>query len=157
MISVTLSGIFIFSRAVQFLNEFFPILVIALGISMFLKAQPSNASEILVTVFGIIKSVSEVHPLNVPFISVIPSGREAEIRPVQPENVKSPRKVTVSGTVTDVSPAQSENAEIPIEVTERGISMFDKDEQPEKQLSRISVIQFGIFIEVSLEQFEKAL
>ena len=109
----------------------------------------------MVTVSGIIKSVSDVHPLNVPSNSVNQFGNEADLIPVHPLNTFFPKVVTESGTKTDSRPVQDENAESPIDVIEGGIYRFVKDEQPEKAPLSIVFTLSGILISLRFLHPEK--
>ena len=116
---ITLFGISILVRLLQYENAYEPILVTLFGISILVRLlQPWNADEpMLVTEFGIIVFL---HPdINVfvdVFIIALQLSRESytvfpdstiiDVKPLQEAKAASPMLVTLLGIVTLVKPLQ---------------------------------------------------
>ena len=109
-IEVTLFGIVIEVKPLQYENAEEPIEVTLLGIIVDLQPE----IRVLVSLSIIALQSSRESYL------ILPSSTIILVNPL-PENASSPIDVTLFGIVIEVKPLQSENAEEPIDVTLLGI------------------------------------
>jgi xanthosine utilization system XapX-like protein len=155
-IIVTLLGIVIEVKLVQFLKVSLPISVKLLGdsnVTVVKAAHPKNAPSteppshpfIVVTLFGMVMDVKDVQPRNAPpSIVVTLFGMMIEVKLVQFANEFLPIILRLLGVsnITEVKLVRFANADDPIVVTLPGIVMDAKD-VPTNILSPIVVRLLG--------------
>ena len=153
-ILVTLSGIVMLVKPVQFWNELLRILLPLVRITVFNEdgtlLDPPNIEVNVWLTDGIVMLVKLVQPKNaIPPIYVTLSGIVMLVKPAQASNALSPICVTLSGIVMLVKPVQFWNALLPILVTLSGIVMLVKPVLPENAKEGIlsPLVRISVFNE----------